>query len=49
MKESNVCSYNADVECKPVCRNCWKCGWNPTVRENRIQQVIQAKILNRNE
>lgn len=48
MKEPNVCAYNAGIECKPVCRNCWRCGWNPTVKNQRTQQILQTKSYKQN-
>lgn len=48
MKEPNDCTYNIGVECNPVCRNCWRCGWNPNVKEQRTQRILQTKSYKQN-
>ena len=34
---SHACEFNAGVDCEPRCRHCEKCGWNPEVRDFRLE------------
>ena len=31
------CQYNRMLECEPP-RQCWRCGWNPKVMNERLQK-----------
>lgn len=38
----SFCKYNPDgVLCAKNGRQCWKCGWNPTVEGQRIEKMKQ--------
>lgn len=43
MKGQNNCVHNTMVECAGDFRPCYKCGWNPTVYEERVKKAVKAK------
>lgn len=36
--KSSECVHNKMIECQGDYRPCFKCGWNPTVREQRVKE-----------
>ena len=40
-KETKKCSYNNQVDCN--INTCWRCGWNPSVAQARINKVLRVR------
>ena len=36
------CKHNSMLECPPSERQCWRCGWNPKVMNERLQKFYAA-------
>lgn len=45
MVRQGSCKFNAMIDCANGMRSCGKCGWNPEVREKRIEKLneLEAK------
>lgn len=40
------CPYSEGVGCSaPDRKNCCKCGWNPKVKEQRMEQLQKGQVL----
>ena len=37
------CKYNNLVECPAAGRSCWRCGWNPKVKNERLVRLLKGK------
>ena len=37
------CQYNDGVACDPNTKDCSKCGWNPTVAQERLDKICQKR------
>lgn len=42
MNGPNNCIHNKMVECSGDFRPCYKCGWNPSVHEKRVQKAAES-------
>lgn len=39
----NCCVYNKMVDCHEGYRLCYKCGWNPEIRNKRIENRLAVQ------
>ena len=49
MSRNNDCKYNHMINCHSGIKTCMNCGWNPSVKEERLSKTYRLLKIKRIE